>query len=309
MNSPALLTHYERCQLAGYWSRDWEREQPDDTEMLQRAIRVGLMTDRSDHGEAAGEECYAMGATCGLQTEKFSVHDQVTHLSCLADIIATAVRRAGEAPWKLPEPVEFDNGCKWISGCYLDPSGIYLRRIALVSSWNNDRHYSECRSWYSLGEIVTYGLPMQMVVCVIGQNKGGKRTSYWTRGLRHPANRRLRFRKKNDVESGFKSSWLETWREDHDDIETKTWLQAMLEDHVLEDVLFVIDIPVPDKLARQKILDLAKKKLYRVQKLKEEPDRQMSTCDWPRVCKFRNNCHSGNPPSRKYGFIQIDSIV
>jgi hypothetical protein len=308
MNSPLLLHHFEHCNRDGFWSRDWEKQQPDDVEMLNRAIKSGMTTTRQDFGQAAGEECFEMGSTCGLQTSKYSVHDQVVHLSFLSDLICTAVRKAAEPPWLLPEPVDLGKGPLWHSGAFLAPSGNFLRRVALVSSWNDDRHFSECRAWSSLGEVCAYSLPMQLVVAVIGQNKGGKRHSYWTRGLRHPANKTLRFRKKNDLGTPFKSTYLETWREDHDEITTKEWLEGMLQDGVLTDVLLKVDIPVPTAEARQRIVDLATRRLEEIQNLDKLPEQQLSTCDWPKVCAHRNHCHAGEEPSGRYGFVRVDSL-
>jgi hypothetical protein len=193
----------------------------------------------------------------------------------------------------------------WTPSALLSPDGSHLRRVALVSNWSDDRHYSEARSWFSLGEVCAYGLPMQQVVIVLGQSRDGRRHSHWTKGLLHPANKKLRFRKKTNIAAGFKDTWHQVWREDRDEIATKDWISAMIEDDVLRDICFNVSIPVPEKAARQRILDLAARKLDRLSALKVLPDQNLSTCDWPRVCAFRNNCHSGNEPSGRYGFARI----
>ena len=299
MNSPALLTDFERCDRKGFWSRSHERIKLDDTEMLQAAIRAGVTEDtRKDWGECAGEECYALGLEPGLQTEHYDVYGEVTHLACIADIVTTAIRKPAEEPWQMPEPVQLGDGPTWTSGAYLDPAGTHLRRIVLASSWSDDRHYSECRSWFSLGEVCVYGLPMQQAVIVLGQRRDGKRHGYWSRGLRHPANKKLRFRKKHDVATGFKSSWLQVWREDFDDISTTIgckpcWMMACCK-------MFVSmwRSPVPEKTARQHIIDLAARKLEKIQDRDSLPDQNLSTCDWPVACAFRSDCHAGRRPNK-----------
>jgi len=293
LGTAELLTAFEQCPRKAYWLRFWEHIKIDGNTMLQRAIRAGLLSDRADFGEAAGEECYGMGIEPGLDTDSYDVHGEVCHLSALADVITSAIRKPTESPWKVPEKLE-----NWRSSCFLSPDGSHLRRIVLVTSWSDDRHYSECRSWFSLGEVCAYGLPMQQVVIVLGQNRNGKRHSPWAKGLRHPANKKLRFRKKNDVSEGFKNTWLQVWREDFDDISTHDWLQAMLADGVLQDVCFNVDIPVPEKSARQAILDMAARKLEKVQNLDSLPDPQLTGCDWPRPCIFRVPCHGGRAPQR-----------
>ena len=307
MNCPALLTDFERCDRKGFWSRSHERIKLDDTEMLQAAIRAGVTEGtRTDWGEVAGEECFGLGAEPGLLSSGYDVYAEVVHLSCIADIVTTAIRKTGEQPWQTPEPVQLGDGPMWTSGAYLSPDGGHLRRIVLASSWSDDRHYSECRSWFSLGEICAYGLPMQQVVIVLGQRRNGKRHGYWSKAVLHPMNRKLRFRKKHDVATGFKDSWLPIWREDHDEIETATWLQAMLDDGVLTDCCFSVEIPVPEKAARQSIVDLAARKLEKIQNLDSLPDQNLSTCDWPVACVFRADCHAGREP-HKAMFKTVDS--
>lgn len=293
MNTAELLTAFEMCPRLAYWSRYWERIKLDGNEMLQRAIRAGVLSERADFGEAAGEECYSFGVEPGLHSDHYDLHAEVIHLACIADIVSTAIRKVGEPSWKIPEDLPL-----WKPSCYLSPDGLHLRRIVLVSSWNDNRHYSECRSWQSLGAVCAYGLPMQMVIVVLGQNRSGKRHSPWTKGLRHPVNKKLRFRKKNDVSEGFKSTWLPVWREDFDDISTHDWLQAMLDDGVLQDVCFPVDIPVPEKAARQRILDMAARKLEKIQNLDSLPDPQLTGCDWPVPCLFRTPCHAGREPQK-----------
>jgi hypothetical protein len=299
-----LLSVYETCPRAAFWYRFWEREKLDGHEMLLAGIRSGLTSTRKDFGEVAGEECYGLGAGPGLLTDHYDVHSEVIHLACIADIVTTAVRRPDEAPWGKPENCKVGDSL-WRSGVYMDPAGTHLRRVVLVSSWSDDRHYSECRSWESLGNVCVYGLPMQQAVIVLGQNRNGKRHSPWAKGLRHPANRKLRFRKKTSVKEGFKSSWIEVWREDYDEISTHDWLQSMLEDGVLQDVCFNVDLPVPEKNARQRILDLAARKLERLNGLTEVPDLQLTGCDWPRPCLFRGPCHQGKELSRHFGMTKI----
>ena len=299
MNSPTLLTHDEQCRRKGYWSRSRERTKLDDTEMIQAGLRAGLTeAKRTDWGEAAGEECYALGADPGLETTHYDVHSEVVHLSCLADAIVTALRKPGDGPWQIPPPIRLGDGPLWTSAAYLDPSGLHLRRVALVSAWSDDRHYSQARSWFSIGECAAYDLPMQQAVIVLGPRRNGKRSSPWTRGLRHPLNKKLRFRKKHDVAEGFKSTWLQIWREDFDDIPTKDWLDAMLADGVLSEVCFKVDIPALSAPARDRIRDLAARKLDTLAMMKALPDEQFTGCDWPRPCIFRTPCHAGREPQK-----------
>ena len=305
METAPLLTAAEPCARKGHWFQDWQRFKFTDTEMLQKAIRTGLTSTREDYGDVAGEECMALGADPGLLTEYPNVYDQTFHLCCLSDILTSVIRKPKEGSWRLPERVDLGDGLEWVPSAYVDPSGSHLRRIVLVSSWNEGRHYSECRAWASLGEICCIGLPMQMVVAIIGPSRDGKRHSPWSKAFAHPVNKKIRFKRRNFVGTGFKDTWEQIWREDHDEISTETWAQTMLDDSVLADHLFSIEIPLPTKENRQRIVDLAKKKLDIFRKTTELPMQNLSTCDWPVICPFRNPCHSNQQPSGRFGFINI----
>jgi hypothetical protein len=149
---------------------------------------------------------------------------------------------------------------------------------------------------------------MKEAVIILGAHRDGKRHGYWSKGLRHPVNKKLRFRKKTDVSVGFKSTWATIFREDYDEISTEEWLSAMLNDGVLPDVCFSVEIPVPEKSAMQRIVDLAAYRLDEIYSANTLPPQQLSTCDWPTACNHRNHCHKNDPPSGRYGFVRVDQV-
>jgi len=303
MNSPESLSGFERCPRIPYWGRNWKLRKMKPVEMIEAGVRAGLMEHtRSDFGELAGEEVYGFGSQPGIESKQFNQHDEVVHLACIADAVTSAIRKPGGDPWKLAPPLP-----EWESGCYISPDQSSLRRIVFTTSWSDDRYYSHCRSWESLGEICFHGLPMQMLVVYLGPHREGKYHSYWTHGLRHPANKKLRFRKRNRTDEPFKESWTEVWREDYDDISTRDWLQGMLEDGVLQECLRKYDIAVPKPESRERILDLTRQKLAILRGTMELPLQNLSTCDWPVPCDHRNHCHAQEEPSPAYGFVQIQT--
>ena len=275
--------------------------------MLMSGIREGLVSSRSDYWQAAGERCFELAVQPGLDSKQFDLHAEVVHLCALSDVLSAALRK-GE-PWKPVEPIEVGNGSLWESDAFLDPSGDSLRRIVCVSSWSDDRSYSLCRSWGSLGSVCLYEMPMKIAVCMIGAHKDGRYHSPWTKGFLHPVSKKLRFRRKNGKGEGFKESWISIFREDRDEIDTKTWLQSMLDDSVLQDSTFVIDLPLPETKARQEIVDLAARRLDQIYSTKDLPMRQLSTCDFPFPCNHRSHCHKNENPSGRYGFVRVDQVM
>ena len=136
----------------------------------------------------------------------------------------------------------------------------------------------------------------------------GKYHGPWSKGLQHPKNKQIRFKRKAFIGEGFKSTWIPCWREDHDEIPTRTWLSRMIEDEVLEDVCQKIDLPVPDEQNRERIVELAKRKLTRIYNTKELPEQNLSCCDWPTVCWHRSHCHSQQEPNGRFGFVRISEV-
>jgi len=307
MHTDELLTTIESCERAAWWSLDWEKNRIAPNQLLMEGIKTGLLSSRHDFGESSGEKVVEIASVRELTTDYPNVYDQVIHTASLADVLSHALRKAVDEPWSLPEPTTIPGGHEWASSVFLSPSGNSLRRVVLVSNWSKDKHYSFCRDWTTIGNVCAYSLPMQLAVCVLGQVRDGKRYGYFSRGYRHPVNRGLRFRKRTDKDSKFKSSGESIFREDFDDIPTADWLSAMHSDGVLADSAFSVTVEVPSKEMRTHVLDLAARKLDRLMNLKTVPDEQFTGCSWPTRCQYITPCHSGDAPSGKYGFVKITS--
>lgn len=302
-----LLVSNETCSRQSFWNLDWEPGWLTGKEFLESGVKYGLLTPDPEFGKQAGARVMALAAGKEVRiTSGANQFDSLVNIANLADIISVAIRKPLEGPWKLAKPVPLGDEYLWNSGALLDPSGTHLRRLTFVSDWNEDRHYSTCRHWSNLGTACAYGRDLQLVVVVTGPFREGRYRSPWTQGLRHPKNRGVRFRKKNQIESGFKDSWIKMWREDASDIPTHTWLEMMTSDGVLQSLLIRVDIECPPEEGRQHILNLAKTKLDRLANTKELPEQNLTTCDWPIPCVYRKNCHNGEEPSGRYGFVKIE---
>lgn len=299
-----LLDFFELCHRAGVYYRDYRKAKVTVHQMLMKGIFEGLVTDRPDYGQAAGEKCFDIAVKPGFQSDQHDLHAEAVHVCSLADAITTSLRH--KAAWRPAPPVELGTGHLWESDAFLDPSGTCLRRVITVSQWSEERHYAACRGWGTLGTMCAYGLPVKLCVVQIGQHREGRFYSPWTRGFLHPVSRQLRFRKKGGGE-GFKSSWSQVWREDRAEISTREWLQAMLDDGVLEDSVTIVEVPLPGAEAQKTIRELAIRRLDEIYDAEALPDQQLSTCFWPRRCPFLSPCHKGETPNGRYGFVKIGS--
>lgn len=314
-SSPSLLSDLETCPRKAYYS-PWESHKLQPRDMLTLALRAALQSPEAQDeafGELAGATVLQLAEDRGLDTDAQDIYGRVIHIAALSDILVSAIRKPKDPHWIAAGSVH-----NWTSDCFVSPDGRNLRRLCLVSHWNDQRHYSECQNWYSLGEIAHFKLPMQMVVLVIGQERCGKRHTPWTSGFLHPANHELRFRKRSKGSRAegnvFNANWEKIWREDHDEIKRETWLQSMLKDDVLRDVCFRVDIPVPPAEQCKRIRDMAARKMDRLAKMTEKPEANLSSCDWPTPCQFRRLCHNlpEREPSLKNGFVLLgagDAVV
>lgn len=305
-STPSLLSDFETCPRKGHWASRWTACKLKSSQMVSESILTALLATEGTWGEIAGSEVMQLAQDRGMDTETPRLFDSAVHHAALSDLIVSSVRKPNDPPWLIPPPVQ-----SWIPDCFMSPDGRTLRRIVLVSNWSDARHYSECRSWRTLGEVAHYELPMSLIVAVIGSERDGIRSGPWTTGFLHPQNHQLRFRKrsKGTKQDGnvFNDSWQRVHREDHAEISRETWLESMLRDDVLREVLFRVDIPVPSQAHLLRIRQMAAAKLDRLSALKEVPDGNLSTCDFPVPCVFRGCCHviPERCPSESEGFIRL----
>lgn len=298
-----LITSDEECNRKGFLVQRHEKNKIPAARMLDMGIRAGLTYDGQDFGEEAGSVVYELGATRGVDSDLYDQHSEVVHVAAMADIISTAARKKGDKPWNTPDALE-----DWNPSCFISPDGQYLRRIVCTPNWSDERHNSICRSWATLGPIAFYNLPMQIAVAITGNRREGRYHSFWSHALQHPQNKKLRFRKKNDVGVAFKSTWIECWRPDHDEITTQEWINAMAGDDVLKDIFFKIDVPSMDEISRKRVMDVAKRKLERIRNTKTIPDEQYTNCTWPVRCVYLSCCGKGELPNGRFGFIPVDKV-
>jgi hypothetical protein len=296
MFTAELLTYYETCERKGVWSRDWTFGRLGPTALLHQAISDALLDrENEDHGRYAGERLMELVHDFGIETRNHSPYEVATHHACLADILTTHLRKGTESPWERPPVVEIASGVTWETSAFLEPSGEKLRRVILVDHWGEDRNYSELHSWYTLGEMAVYRMPMTEVVLALGASRDGKRHSPWTKGLLHPRNKKLRFRRiKRTKFEGFTETWIPIWREDYDQIARETWLAGMEEDDVLQDLCFLVDVPMQPKSVLDKFREMACRKLEQLYKRERLPGGSLSVCDDVRQgpCPFQKCCYS-----------------
>jgi hypothetical protein len=230
-----------------------------------------------------------------LDSNQTDILGEAEHLAGIASFV-TWVLRTGPA-WKRPEPMKLPNGTIWTPGAFLDPSETHLRRIVLCSRWDAYRIIEEEHNWRTL-ESAVYGVPMYLVVIVLGQQRDGRRHGPLCKGWTHPVSKQLRFRKRDG--GGFDANWTPIFRE-QSRFSRDEWLDALVEDGLLPETVLIHPVDVPQRADEN--ISIAESKLVRIQ-TEGLPEPQLSMCfDRLRLCPFRSCCPRGVEPSKETGFV------
>lgn len=290
MISAELLSDLEACQRRGYYSRDWLPRRLHPTEITRQALYRSLCAPEGDIGEVAGSAAMELCATVGLDLKETGhLYDIGLHHAAIADLVATwARKRIGSI---LGVPVDQKVGEQtWECSCLAAAELGRLVRIVLVDHFSDERTLAESRSWFTTGEVAVYDCPMDIYLVSLGASRGGKRHSAWSKGLLHPRNRQVRFKKQANKIEGFKETWIPVWREEHQEISRESWLKAMELDGVLQDLTTSFTVDPLSPFRRAEALEVIARKADNLQKLSGLPDPSYSSCDWPRPCPFRSVC-------------------
>lgn len=282
-------------------SWQWNRILPGDA--LRESIRVGVMAE-TDPGQTAGDHLMSLAAEKGLETpHRDRLFELATHYAALVDVVVTEARNRLGRLYE-HEGTKVGLSSIWQSSALLGANGTRLHRILLVSRWSEERKLAETHSYFSLFETAVCQQPLTMTVCVIGQNRDGRYHGPWSRGVQHPLNRTLKFRRRGG--KPFKGEWTQVWREEAD-IDRQTWLEAMQRDGLLDEMMFDIEIPVPQEEARRKMVKLVERRLVEIQETEATPPPSPSVCFWPSRCQFVDACWTFSRPSPRLGYVQIFS--
>ncbi len=291
MNTALLLNSADRCARLPYLLERWRPPGIRPVEALYEAIEAGL-TSAGTPWDAAEQRLYDLATTRGLDSNQVDVLGEAEHLAALASFISYLLRPEGH--WKRPEPIPLPDGALWHPSAFLDPSESHLRRIVLCSTWNPYRQVEEEHDWRTL-EGSIYGVAMDLVVVVIGQERDGRRHGPLSKGWTHPVSKQLRFRKRDG--GGFDGGWEQIWREvglQQGDMARRAgrgWRAPRCD---------------PDSRRRagtEGLVQYRTKKLERIRTAKEPPEESPSMCfDRVRPCPFRSACPRGLEPSPELGF-------
>ena len=295
MNTAQLLNEDDRCGRLPYLSQRWQTPAVTPTEALYEAVECGL-TSKLDPAEVAHEALMQLAVERGFDSNQTDLLQEAEHLAGLAAFIVYLLRPGD--PWKRPDAINLPDGTPWQPSAFLSASEGHLRRLVLCGRWDAYRQTEAEYDWRTL-EGAIYGVPMDLVVVVLGQERNGRRHGPIVKGWTHPVSKQLRFRKRDGT--GFDGAWEPVFRE-QSDFTREEWLDALVEDGLLPECVLVHQV---ENIGRGiDVHGLAQAKLSRIQTTRTPPDPQLSRCfDRFHPCPFRSCCPRGLEPSEDLGFV------
>lgn len=302
MNSAEILTSDDFCRRKAFLEKRWQPHAVTPTQALHESIERGLTDDSdSDSSDVASEHLMELATTRGIDSNQEDLLGQAEHLAGIASFVTYLLRPA--TAWKRLEVTNLPNGTHWTPTTFLDPSESHLRRLILCSKWDAYRQVQEEHDWRTL-ESAVYGVPMDLVVVVLGPERNGRRHGPLCKGWTHPVSKTLRFRKRDGT--GFDGAWEPVFRE-QSDFSREDWLDALVEDGLLLECVVIHQTPALDRASE--IVHLAESKITRLRDNEYPPEPQLSRCfDRFHPCPFRSCCPRGLEPSEELGFISALSL-
>lgn len=243
--SAALYDTWDRCPRRLALERTHEPRSVSSTALLYAGIEGGIVAD--DPGAGAIDACRSITARYDVRSGDLAPMSAVRHIGWMAEVIALTLRRKLGVAQRLPR-VPFVSH-EWQSGLFEFRSG--LHRIVLCSYLDDDSLRGFAHAWGTVGELAALERDVTLTAVVVGAQRGGRRHSHWAKCWQHPVQKSaLRFsRRKGGKAEGFTDRWREVWRE-LTDISAATWLDKMVADDVLGDLIVSRRIPYRDEDAR-----------------------------------------------------------
>lgn len=229
--SAQLLDTFDRCPRRLAYERTHEPRTISTMGLLYAAVEGSLTS--TDPCQGARDAVSRVTQDKDVTAGELSSLSAVRHVESMAEVIGLALReKLGRAQQVQPCSV---GDHEWQSNLFAC-KGIY-HRLVLTAHLDDDSLRSFAHSWQTIGELGALERHIMLTAVIVGAQRGGRRSSPWSKGFIHPIQKQLRIgRRKAGGADGFTTGWKEVWRE-QTDIKAETWLDRIKSDEMLDDLI------------------------------------------------------------------------
>lgn len=254
----ASLSAWQQCRrryllYSEFMPRRWRPHSLFDACLRRGIVALSRGDDPVETSVVARTELMTAAANPGLDVPPGTAPYLVAKdLSAMLATVLCALSRLTLLRLSPVTPVPLNGAATWRVTSLADDSGA-LHRWVTVAALDEDTLARELHGWYVAGDICATRLPLTLHVVVIGQRRGGRQASPWTRGWRHPTlpMTRIRFRKSDG--SALKSNWTPVYLADepsHDTPRAITdWVDGIERDGIAGQLIQHIPVDVPSDAA------------------------------------------------------------
>jgi hypothetical protein len=248
--SATALTHFQDCRRRHLIELDWyahhHRPKTLFDRLLSRAIyKLSNGGDPVAEADEARTQFLEAAANPGLDQPYGTNTYQVAKDWCaMLETIPRAVATLVLLTVKPAGVVFLDDLTSWQTTSWMDDSGT-LHRWITVDKWNEDALAREMHGWHAFGDMAVLRAPMMLHVIEIGQMRKGRRASQWARGWRHPSVANIHGVHFKHKDGSSYQKWTPLYLADAGDITPEDWVEAMIRDRVIDDVVHHVTVNAP----------------------------------------------------------------
>ncbi len=209
-----------------------------------------------------------------------------------------------------PKQVLISSNVSWSFLSQADESGV-LHRWRFVDFINDNSITTDLHSYELFADLALSGMPMTLHMVSIGRRDHDHHVSPWCKAYKSPAMNMYKFQKKSG--SGLSDNWKPIYFADDIDMDPSTWVNQMIEDNIIDNLVQHINITEPSDVH---VLNLKRDLNYELMGILSnytvpwyELPMSRSACDSPYVCPHQELCFSLNPEAELAGNPLYEKLI
>ena len=301
--SAQSLSHLQSCPRLFLLESDWIVLRIRPKLLFDACLRKGLL-DLSNGADAAAlaaslkADFLQVAANPGLDLPHGADSYRIAKDWCaMIDTTLRAMAKWQTGKLRVPNPERLNSSSEWQTLAFAGEHGM-LHRVITVDRWTEDQFSKELHSWYTFGDICVTSKPMTLHVIEIGQTRGGRRSSGWARGWKHPAMRNTKLKFLHKDGSTFQG-WTAVHLADHAELDADEWVEQMVREGATDKLTRHLVVDPPAEPVREDTLSQVLQEAARASRMLTERrsipwsalPMSRAACDGNVPCPFQQVCH------------------